>query len=114
MMTEELKPCPLCGGKATVSSYSDETLFGVYCTSCTCRIAGLHPYYNIDSAIKAWNTRTNTFPDWLKKAIEDRISDRILSYSCFNSKSGAIMSPIRWAINKELNWVLSLKPEDKL
>lgn len=64
-MSNELKPCPFCGGKAfinTVEPHAHEvaTFMPDYpggtfieCTSCTCALSG----ETEDKAIEAWNTR---------------------------------------------------------
>ena len=52
----ELKPCPLCGGEATVHEYKYKTVhnFTIYCDDCG--LATL--WYDTEAeVIKAWNTR---------------------------------------------------------
>lgn len=60
-MTEKLKPCPFCGGKATLTEYR----FAFYqckveCTTFGCGISTmLYKGEKADKeAIKAWNRRT--------------------------------------------------------
>lgn len=55
-MSEELKPCPFCGGKARLRSGTIVTLpmHQVYCLSCG---AGCGHRYTEAEAIEAWNTR---------------------------------------------------------
>ena len=62
--TNELKPCPFCGGKAEIhdcGEFDNESLnilyngeSGAHCTQCN--IATL-PYPNEQEAIEAWNRR---------------------------------------------------------
>lgn len=58
-MTEELKPCPFCGGSDSDCFIEDGTGEGQYwyyveCRCCECRSG----FYDIDKdAISAWNTR---------------------------------------------------------
>lgn len=77
---ENLKPCPLCGGKAinrvvektTVSDY-----YGIVCVKCNCRTAG---YLDFNKAIKAWNRRAYD-PDKIVAELEklaDKANDKIL------------------------------------
>lgn len=67
-MTDELKPCPFCGGDAETCSYyfeeKDMTLWQVRCKERPCKVE--HPCYTADSfisfateaeAVEAWNTR---------------------------------------------------------
>ena len=56
-MMVELKPCPLCGGVATVHEYNYITAhnFTVYCEDCW---LATQAYETEAEAVKAWNTRT--------------------------------------------------------
>jgi len=53
---KEVKPCPFCGGEATMDYRfeDDPSGFVVYCTKC-----GVHGYYceDADEAVAKWNTR---------------------------------------------------------
>lgn len=52
---KELKPCPFCGGKATVNQFLD-SLFWVRCTEC----GSENQASNTEKqAIDAWNRRVN-------------------------------------------------------
>lgn len=59
-MSEELKPCPFCGGKAKKQTVEttilNDTYYGVRCTKCYCGTTG---YLNYGYAIQAWNRRTD-------------------------------------------------------
>ena len=62
-MSDELKPCPFCGGKAIIDG-CDETLWIVICKKCDASIG----YKETEQeAIEAWNSRVEpTFtPDEL-------------------------------------------------
>lgn len=68
-MSNELKPCPFCGGKVKVSEregYSG----GEYITEIECNVCHMHVenLYNNDKTIDLWNTRQPAF-DW--KPIEE-------------------------------------------
>ena len=68
-MSEELKPCPFCGGGAAVNTvrYSDKMVrengwkqsvfHGVNCIPCGASNRGLIGYYTAAAAIGAWNRR---------------------------------------------------------
>lgn len=55
----ELKPCPFCGGEATIWSGPIEddyfnTYYDVYCTECNC----MTPKFHVEeSAVTFWNRR---------------------------------------------------------
>ena len=55
-MTEELKPCPFCGGEAEVSEIAWNV---IQCTACTCQLIVLPipDGATEEYAIEAWNTR---------------------------------------------------------
>lgn len=52
-MTEELKPCPFCGGEAEVRMFT-ATLIFVQCKNC---LAGSTAFNSEDEAVKVWNRR---------------------------------------------------------
>lgn len=58
-MTDELKPCPFCGGEAYKDEYEHDGSKRVYiqvaCEQCDCRSGSWQPE---EQAIKQWNTRT--------------------------------------------------------
>lgn len=59
MTAPELKPCPFCGRKAEY-----KIAFGVICKSCKACL----PCTN-DEAAAAWNTRTDTLPAMIARAM---------------------------------------------
>ena len=68
---ENLKPCPLCGGKAinrVVEKTTVSVYYGIVCVKCNCRIAG---YLDFNKAIKAWNRRAYD-PDKVVEQLEER------------------------------------------
>lgn len=54
-MSEELKPCPFCSGKASIRLFYG-VRYGVFCDCCDARVGGL--YIEKADAIAAWNRRT--------------------------------------------------------
>lgn len=59
-MSEELKTCPFCGGRAKVykghSLYADKIPTRIYCAKCGARTG----ICLSERALKLWNTRTET------------------------------------------------------
>lgn len=56
-MSDNLKACPFCGGKAKLSSFRDELGYqfsGVRCQKCYC---GTQDFKSEKKAIEAWNRR---------------------------------------------------------
>lgn len=61
---DELKPCPFCGGKASINFDSEAIVdsqgrhwaYNVVCDKC-CATSGLA--YSIEMAIEAWNKRAD-------------------------------------------------------
>jgi len=56
-MSEELKPCPFCGGKASIRLFYG-VRYGVFCDCCDARVGGL--YIEKADAIDAWNRRAES------------------------------------------------------
>ena len=57
-MSDELKPCPFCGGEADVGKMmSGLTKGDVYRVSCTWCQYSFHSRTHRDDVAKAWNTR---------------------------------------------------------
>ena len=52
--TDELKPCPFCGGKAKIERYTIKPYAA--CTECGCSMPDRHQ--TVEQAIEAWNRRT--------------------------------------------------------
>lgn len=69
-MTEELKPCPFCGGEAEVRKFTATMIF-VQCKSC---LAGTSAFVSEPEPVKVWNRRwtfskkfKKVMREWLKK-----------------------------------------------
>ena len=66
-MREELKPCPFCGGRATLVCDIDLVPSGVMCTTCCSKTVFYRVKMEkretfgdvIDKITTAWNRRTN-------------------------------------------------------
>lgn len=52
-MSENLKPCPFCGGEAEVRMFTSTMIF-VQCQSC---LAGTSGFDSEHEAVKVWNRR---------------------------------------------------------
>lgn len=60
MKNKELLPCPFCGGEAEVAHLSNmPNVIYVWCKCCGASTKG---YAYSKTAIRKWNTRTNTIP----------------------------------------------------
>lgn len=72
-VTDELKPCPFCGGQAEVTQVSNDTnWFGVYCHSCENSEVVACGASSPERAIELWNTRP----------LEDALRARLFSMTC--------------------------------
>lgn len=61
-MTDELKPCPFCGGKASIDRGSNGTLKGIACQECflVMEAANVYPkWHTLDDLIARWNARAD-------------------------------------------------------
>lgn len=54
-MSDKLKPCPFCGGKAKVWKSGS---YGVVCNTCDANTGFIYP--NEQEPVEAWNKRNNT------------------------------------------------------
>lgn len=55
-MSEELKPCPFCGGPAETSrGLHNYDMWGIWCPDCKISVCALYP--SEQDAIDAWNRR---------------------------------------------------------
>ena len=61
-MSEELKPCPFCGGAAKLYDNQEHPyIYRVACTDCKTAYGYSFSYSEKHTAIKTWNER---IPDW--------------------------------------------------
>ena len=57
-MTEELKPCPFCGGKAEISYFDSSCqCYDVECNDCGACLMG---FEEREEAIETWNKRVKS------------------------------------------------------
>lgn len=79
-MSDELAPCPFCGGKA-YSAGMDATWIGdgewsAYCTECH---VGYYECKTLGDAVAAWNRRASAWPqgDEAAMALASAIADEV-------------------------------------
>ena len=82
--TDELKPCPFCGGEAEIITYrmadNDEFCINeIYCDSC--RMSMMQPEVSEAEAAAAWNTRHEETCRVTKEHV-DIDGERMTDYSC--------------------------------
>lgn len=65
MNTQHIEPCPFCGADAELEDVNLEHL-AVIC--CGCGAIGPREDFG-DAAIRAWNARRDTVPEWLAQAL---------------------------------------------
>ena len=61
-MSEELKPCPFCGGEATLDHVngSHGELWDIFCSTRSCEIRPCTVWFTTEQdAIEAWNRRVS-------------------------------------------------------
>ena len=59
-MGDELKPCPFCGGKATIGKSQEESpKYKIYCKRCAAVIKSSY----LEGLIKVWNRRVENERD---------------------------------------------------
>lgn len=57
--SEQLKPCPFCGGSADPYGEKDgnKGIWGIQCLKCGVKVPNTYPFGPLDKAIAAWNRR---------------------------------------------------------
>lgn len=66
-MSDELKPCPHCGGEAMLIPADDESPAEVYCSCCWCSVIKS----DTAGAIAAWNARAAVDDEQFSRAVHD-------------------------------------------
>lgn len=67
-MSNKLKPCPFCGGKAEFSEDEFFCRYSVVCTECG---AETNTYGVEQNAIDAWNNRVRTTPEFTPDELDE-------------------------------------------
>lgn len=77
---DELKPCPFCGGRASldVMPHKGSEWAAAECTACG---ASTDVYKNAESAIESWNTRWGMHGMW-KESHADAMAPRRDTLTC--------------------------------
>lgn len=68
-MTDELKPCPFCGGEADLIMGAN--WYQVGCRKCDITTATMPMYDNVDRAVALWNTRIAATDEQFSMAVHD-------------------------------------------
>ena len=66
-MSEQLKPCPFCGGQAELTECPDTLRWFIFCCKCNASTTTMIPEKDSveDKLIERWNSRTIS-PQWRK------------------------------------------------
>jgi Lar family restriction alleviation protein len=74
-MSDDLKPCPFCGGEPfSFEDYGHSTAWEVGCSNAQCRVEPHVWEKTKDEAIASWNTRTKTKAE---QAFDQQIADYV-------------------------------------
>lgn len=68
-MTDELKPCPFCGGELVITKHFKHDLYNAV-HRCTAIPSVVFDLMERESIVKCWNTRTHAAGDGLREALE--------------------------------------------
>lgn len=61
-MSDELKPCPLCGGPVLIHRRTDGQVDGIVCDECllTLETVDVYPeWHTLDELVRRWNARAD-------------------------------------------------------
>jgi Lar family restriction alleviation protein len=74
-MSEELKPCPFCGGDAQVTYFWQSYSHMIVCEDCGNKTP---PQHTKDEAVAAWNRRaSDTLLDAIHVAVNEAIGGKV-------------------------------------
>jgi hypothetical protein len=80
-ITADLRPCPMCGGRAACNNYITEA--AVFCVNVKCRLSITRGHgrsdEGVDEAIAAWNTRATAAPVVVGEDVRDAARFRALA-----------------------------------
>lgn len=83
-MSDELKPCPLCGGEAMLIPADDESPAEVYCSCCWCSVIKS----DTAGAIATWNARAAVDDEQFARAIHDGRAWQAVRECCMSPARG--------------------------
>lgn len=73
-MSDELKPCPLCGGPVLIHRRTDGQVDGIVCDECllTLETVDVYPeWHTLDELVRRWNTRAAVTDEQFSLAVHD-------------------------------------------
>ncbi len=73
-MSDELKPCPLCGGPVLVHRRTDGQVDGIVCDECLLTLEAVDVYpewHTLDELVLRWNARAAVTDEQFAMAVHD-------------------------------------------
>lgn len=73
-MSDELKPCPLCGGPVLIHRRTDGQVDGIVCDECLLTLEAVDvclEWHTLDELVRRWNTRAAVTDEQFATAVHD-------------------------------------------
>lgn len=73
-MSDELKPCPLCGGPVLIHRRTDGQVDGIVCDECLLTLEAVDVYpewHTLDELVLRWNARAAVTDEQFAQAVHD-------------------------------------------
>lgn len=73
-MSDELKPCPLCGGEVRIHRRTDGQVDGIVCDECLLTLEAVDVYpewHTLDELVRRWNARAAVTDEQFSLAVHD-------------------------------------------
>lgn len=73
-MSDELKPCPLCGGPVLIHRRTDGQVDGIVCDECLLTLEAVDVYpewHTLDELVLRWNARAAVTDEQFSLAVHD-------------------------------------------
>lgn len=76
-MSDELKPCPLCGGPVLIHRRTDGQVDGIVCDECLLTLEAVDVYpewHTLDELVLRWNARAAVTDEQFAQAVHDGLA----------------------------------------
>ena len=73
-MSDELKPCPLCGGEVRIHRSTDGQVDGIVCDECLLTLEAVNilpEWHTLDELVQRWSARAAVTDEQFARAIHD-------------------------------------------
>ncbi|BAN77156.1 Lar family restriction alleviation protein [Adlercreutzia equolifaciens] len=90
-MSDELKPCPLCGGPVLIHRRTDGQVDGIVCDECLLTLEAVDvcpEWHTLDELVLRWNARAAVTDEQFAQAVHDGETWQKVRECCIDGVSG--------------------------